>query len=108
MSERRAHDRDAAAFEAADYDLSILRRVEVRRGKAKSSLAVRFDADDLDRLRQRAEAQGIGVTQLVRRWVLDRLDEPDEAGAVDELMDALDKTMRAARAIKRQATRRAG
>ncbi len=42
----------------------------------------------------------VGVTQLVRRWVVERLDEPEPGGAVEDLMDSLEKSLRAARAIK--------
>jgi hypothetical protein len=41
----------------------------------KAALAVRFDPADLDRLRERAIADGVGVTQLVRTWVLERLND---------------------------------
>ncbi len=51
MAEKWAYEKDAAAFDKADHDLSKLRRVEVRHGEPKSSLAVRFDAADLERLR---------------------------------------------------------
>ncbi|MGH9092204.1 MAG: hypothetical protein ACRDZR_12640 [Acidimicrobiales bacterium] len=101
------YEDDARAFDEADHDLSELHRVEVRRGEPKSSLAVRFDATDLVRLRQRAGAEGVGVTQLVRRWVQERLDEPESGAAVEDLMEALEKGLRAARAIKRS-TRKAG
>ena len=92
------------AFDDGDFDVSSLRQVEVHRGRPKSSLAVRFDASDLERLRQRADAEGVGVTQLVRQWVIERLDEPDTSGAVADLLDALDKSVRAARAIRRSDT----
>lgn len=108
MVERTKPGDDKAAFDAGDFDVTSLRRVEVQRGQPKSSLAVRFDAADLERLRQRADAEGVGITQLVRRWVLDRLDEPDDAGSVDDLIDALDNSVRAARALKRSGPRRAG
>ena len=101
-------DDDSTAFDEGDFDVASLRRVEVQRGQPKSSLAVRFDAADLERLRRRADAEGVGVTQLARRWVLDRLDEPDDAGTVDDLIDALDKSVRAARALKKAGARRAG
>ena len=100
-----AYQDDATAFDGTDHDLSKLRRVAVRRGDPKSSLAVRFDAADLERLRQRAGTEGVGITQLVRRWVVERLDEPETTSAVEDLMDALEKSVRAARTIKRSTTR---
>jgi len=38
-----------------------------------ATFAVRFDQETVDRLRAIARAQGVGPTQLVRRWVLERL-----------------------------------
>lgn len=56
-----------------------------------------------------AEAEGLGVTQLVRRWVMERLDEPSPGSAVEELMEGLEKSLKAARALKRSTgTRKAG
>jgi integrase len=98
---RLADDQERNAFDDGALDISTLRRVEVSRGQPMSSLAVRFDAADLERLRQRAKAEGVGVTQLVRRWVRDRLDEPGQGDEVDDLLDALDRSVRAARALKR-------
>jgi len=108
MTARKSTSRDAwrDEFDGAEIDVSALHRVEVSRGRPKSSLAVRFDASDLERLRVRAEAVGLGVTQLVRQWVTERLDEP-EGGEVEELLRALDQSMKAAKAIKRTQGRRA-
>jgi len=44
---------------------------------------------------------GVGITQLVRAWVLERLDEPEPSAAVGDLMEALERSLRAARTIKR-------
>ena len=106
-ADERASEPDATAFDETDHDLTTLRRVELRRGEPKSSLAVRFEAADLERLRQRAESEGVGVTQLVRRWIQERLDEPEPAAAVEDLIDTLEQSLRAARAIRRS-TRKAG
>jgi len=43
----------------------------------------------------------VGITQLVRAWVLERLDEPEPSAAVGDLMEALERSLRAARTIKR-------
>lgn len=55
-----------------------------------SALAVGFDPAVGDRLRARADTEGVGVTQLVRAWVLDRL-EADDAVPVeaDEALSTL-------------------
>lgn len=99
MTQRRA---DIDAFDEGDFDLTTLRRADVRVGREpKSALSVRFDAADIERLRERAAATGVGVTQLVRTWVLERLDEPEPSAAVGDLMDALERSLRAARTIKR-------
>jgi len=102
MSENWPYEEEAKAFDEADFDLSAMRRADTRVAREpKSSLAVRFDVADLDRLRQRAEAEGVGITQLVRSWVLERLDEPADASPVPDLLVALEAALVAARAIKR-------
>ena len=67
----------------------------------KSELAICMDADDIDRLRRRAEAEGIGLTQLARSWILERLDKPEESQTVEALIEALDEGLRAARTSRR-------
>ena len=67
----------------------------------KQKLLLIDDAADIERLRQRAAAAGVGITQLVRTWVLERLDEPEPSDAVGDLMEALERSLRAARTIKR-------
>lgn len=96
------NDPDVVAFDDGTLDTSRLRPSDVKIGREpKSNLAVRFDGADLDRLRQRAEAEGVGVTQLVRTWVLERLDEPPATSALGDLMASLEASLRAARTIKR-------
>jgi hypothetical protein len=82
-------------------------RVRRRNVEPKNALAVRFEVADLDRLRARAEAEGVGVTQLVRTWAVERLDEPPEAGAADDLVESLQKSLQAARVLKRSQGRKA-
>jgi hypothetical protein len=55
-----------------------------------SAFALRFDPAAVERLRERAAAEGVGVTQLVRAWVLERL-EADDAVPVeaDEALSTL-------------------
>jgi hypothetical protein len=96
------HGADIDAFDEGEFDLGTLRRADVRVAREpKSALSVRFDADDIERLRERAGAAGVGVTQLVRTWVLERLDEPEPGAAVGDLMESLERSMRAARSIQR-------
>ena len=100
MTQRPGADIDA--FDEDDFDLATLRPADVRVGREpKSALSVRFDAADIERLRERAATAGVGVTQLVRGWVLERLDEPEPSAAVGDLMEALERSLRAARTIKR-------
>jgi predicted DNA binding CopG/RHH family protein len=39
------------------------------------NLTVRFDAQKLEELRKLASVKGLGVTTLVRMWVLERLQK---------------------------------
>ncbi len=74
MAERYEADADVA--DALEFGSGT--PVEVKAGPQRmSAFAVRFDPADVDRLRARAHAEGIGVTQLVRAWVLDRLEDDD-------------------------------
>lgn len=50
-----------------------------------STLAVRLEGADIERLRERATEEGIGVTQLVRRWITDRLDDDDKREPVETI-----------------------
>lgn len=100
MTRDRAGDIDS--FDEGDFDLATLRPADVRVGREpKSALSVRFDAADVGRLRERAADAGMGITQLVRTWVLERLDEPEPSAAVTDLMEALERSLKAARTIKR-------
>lgn len=78
-------EEEVQASSASIHDVSELRRLDVLRSERESSWAVRFDAADRARLRERAAAEGAGVTQPVRRWVKDRLDEQAPDSALDDL-----------------------
>ena len=43
-----------------------------------AALAALLDASDIERLKARAEREGVGSTQLARQWILERLAEPSE------------------------------
>jgi hypothetical protein len=93
---------DIDSFDDGDFNLAALRPADVRVAREpKSALSVRLDAADVERLRERAADAGIGITQLVRTWVLERLDEPEPSAAVSDLMEALERGLKAARTIKR-------
>ena len=98
-------DTDREAFDRGDLDSLGLVPSDVRivrDGGPKSALSVRIDGADIERLRRRAEAEGVGLTQLVRQWILERLDEPPAENAVVDLMEALEASLKAARRIKRR------
>jgi len=61
-----------------------LEAVEVERPSRPLSVtfAVRFDPETVERLRAVARSQGVGPTQLVRRWVLERLRIERVAGSL--------------------------
>lgn len=48
-----------------------------------ATFAVRFDPQTVDELRRVARLQGIGPTQLVRYWVIERLRIERASGTVD-------------------------
>ncbi|MGH9064514.1 MAG: hypothetical protein ACRD0L_11180 [Acidimicrobiales bacterium] len=88
-----AYEADATAADAEEY-LGTGTPLKVRVGPAPlSALAVRMSGADIDRLRARANAEGIGLTQLARAWILERLDE-DEADQVPAEVEAALGTLR--------------
>ncbi len=62
-------------YDGTEFPLSSLRRVAVTRpGRPQEAFALRLPPEAVDELRQRAEERGLGVTQMVREWILDRLE----------------------------------
>lgn len=57
-------------------------RVERPERPLSATFAVRFDPETVDQLRAVARLQGIGPTQLVRHWVLERLRLERAAGTI--------------------------
>ncbi len=83
-AERLAYERADAARE---YPFSGGAPVEAQVSAGPmTSYTVRFDPDSIDALQERAAADGVGVAQMLRGWVLERLagDGRLAAGAVDE------------------------
>lgn len=68
------YEADATAEDEREH-LGGGTRLDTHVTSVKSTLAVRLDGADIDRLRQRAGAEGVGLTQLARQWILERLDE---------------------------------
>ncbi len=75
-------------YDATEFPLSSLRRVPVNRpGRPQEAFALRLPPEAVEELRERAEARGLGVTQMVREWVLDRLEsERRRPGKTDALL----------------------
>lgn len=57
-------------------------RVERPERPLSATFAVRFDPETVDQLRAVARLQGVGPTQLVRHWVLERLRLERAAGTI--------------------------
>ncbi len=63
-------------YDNADLDYSRMRRTQLRRvagSGPRSTFAIRLEAEVIDRLREIAKGLGVGPTQLVREWIIERL-----------------------------------
>jgi len=49
--------------------------VGLRSARKSDSLTIRFEPDDISRIREEAAQRGIGPTTLARMWVLEHLRE---------------------------------
>ncbi len=78
--EQEAHEWDKAEHLAAEMEPAPV--ALGGRSELSSSLAVRFSGEDIETLRQVAETKDMGVTQLVRTWVLERLTAESDPSAV--------------------------
>ena len=70
-------------YDSTDLDYTKLRRVQLRRtaGAAPlSTFAVRLEGEVIDELRRIAAERGVGATQLVREWILERLATEGDEG----------------------------
>lgn len=47
--------------------------VGFHRSRKTGSLTIRFEPEDIQRIREQAQQQGIGPTTLARVWILERL-----------------------------------
>ena len=90
----------AQALSPDDGEPVTLNEVQTEGRLRSVTLSARFNPLDVSRIRAVAERDGLGVTQLVRTWVLDAL-EAAEAGedepSVDELMEALRESVAASK-----------
>lgn len=60
-----------SVLEAIDKDSVVV----FHRAQKTGTLTVRFDPEDIERLRDEAHQRGVGPTTLVRMWVLEHLRE---------------------------------
>jgi hypothetical protein len=44
------------------------------------SLTIRLDPETLQKLEQQAQRKGIGVTTLIRIWIMERMEEQELSG----------------------------
>jgi hypothetical protein len=63
------------------YRLRIL-RIDRVTGEVMVSTSIRLLRSLMQRLRERARAAGIPATTLMRQWVIDRLDAPENEAVV--------------------------
>ncbi len=74
-------------YDATELPLSTLRRVPMSRsGRPQESFALRLPPEAVEELRERAEERGLGVTQIVREWVLERLELERRRPATDDAL----------------------
>ncbi|MHB8294856.1 MAG: hypothetical protein ACYDH5_09595 [Acidimicrobiales bacterium] len=91
MTDDMAVQYEADADEADAMEFGKGTPIEVKTGGQRmSAFAVRLDPADVARLRARAAVEGVGATQLVRAWVLDRLEADDTVPVeADEALSTL-------------------
>lgn len=62
-------------YDSGEFPLSSLRRIAVNRpGQPQEAFALRLPPTIVEELRAQAETRDMGVTQLVREWVIERLE----------------------------------
>ena len=62
-------------YDSGEFPLSTLRQVVVNRpGRPQEAFALRLPPEVVAELKVMADVRGIGVTQLVREWILERLE----------------------------------
>lgn len=62
------------------------------------SRSVRFDRATVERLRAIADTRGVGITQMMRQWILDRLEAEEHGRRQDEIAGELERLARQLRA----------
>jgi CopG antitoxin of type II toxin-antitoxin system len=81
IPEFKSREEEARWFDThdlGDYE-DEFKPVRVRFSKNLThGLTVQLDPNTVEKLRVRAQRKGMGPTQLVRMWVLERLEQPDK------------------------------
>ncbi|MGH9089453.1 MAG: hypothetical protein ACRDYZ_15320 [Acidimicrobiales bacterium] len=90
MTEPENEDSDQVRdyYDRTELPLSTLWRVAINRpGRPQEAFALRLPPEVVEELRAQAEVWGIGVTQLVREWVIERLElERRRPGSADPVL----------------------
>lgn len=73
---------DAASLEELAPGELTPARVSRPKRPLSTTFAIRFDTETVAAIRSAADAEGIGPTQLARRWVLERLRIERRVGAL--------------------------
>ena len=74
FKETESHEAQASGADEPEYRALWLSAATELGPGPKSAIVVPLDAADIERLKDRADEEGTGFTQLARRWVLERLE----------------------------------
>jgi hypothetical protein len=92
---------------AADVDITDLEEVPHEVSESPTvTFSVRLDRPTVERLRQIAEAEGVGPTVLVRKWVMEHLTQ-NERPSYEAQRELLEQTMQRAYELINDAVTRA-
>ena len=68
---KKNYETEAQAADEREYLASEMTPADVELGSGpKSAIAIRLSGADVERLKARADTEGIGFTQLARQWIL--------------------------------------
>lgn len=95
LSEQGAGD---SVHEVATFGNQPGALIEPVRAAAGASRFVPFSPDTSQRLHALADAQGVGVGQLMRQWILDRLEAEEHGRRQEQIAVELEQLARRLRA----------
>lgn len=72
---------------------------EWKQAPGTSTISVRMNQEDVDRLSAMAQARGVPVSHLVRPWILEHVHSPDDEGVARAMQDFDASYLRLRRAI---------